>query len=467
MRFEVDLHDCDITGRVPAALDGAFYRLHLDWLYPPKYVDDTPLAADGYMSMFRLKGGRAHYKGRYVRTERYRNQIDAGRQVYGYYRNPFTDDPSVRDIEHPNRRTTANTTPVLLAGRLYATKEDGLPYEMNPDTLETRSQTDFGGVWKSQTFTAHPKLDPMTGETIGYGYEATGLCSRDVFVCCLDRAGKITRQWQFEAPHASVLHDMWLTADHIVIPGGGLVTDLERAESGRPALALGSLEAIVVRRDSAQGNESGHPILLRPGAQYRAHGECPYGGRSHRARSRRLRMGIRGRSFLTSLAPRTCLCRTRFGGSRSICQAALTSVHEETLFETPMSSFVRIDERFLHTAVSVCVRSVRQLELSIAAAFWGAPMATASGGSMWCREGRVFFPWTGVVRFTSRCSCRVRRLVRKGMVICWRLLTTWLMPRTELHVIDAVSMEGLAVVTLPFRSAPQVHGVWARAGELA
>src|SRR6185503_12627557 len=135
MRFEVDLHDCEMTGALPPDLDGAFYRLHLDWLYPPLFEDDTILAADGYMSMFRLKGGKAHYKGRYVRTERYRKQIEAGRQVYGYY--------------------------------------------LDPNTLDTRAQTNFGGAWKSETFTAHPKIDPTTGETFGYGYEATGLCSRD------------------------------------------------------------------------------------------------------------------------------------------------------------------------------------------------------------------------------------------------------------------------------------------------
>ena len=34
-RFEVDVHDCEITGDIPKDLDGALYRMHLDWLYPP------------------------------------------------------------------------------------------------------------------------------------------------------------------------------------------------------------------------------------------------------------------------------------------------------------------------------------------------------------------------------------------------------------------------------------------------
>ena len=38
--------------------------------------------------------------------------------------------------------------------------------------------------------------------------------------------------------------------------------------------------------------------------------------------------------------------------------------------------------------------------------------------------------------------------------------------RTELVMLDAPSMSELARIILPFRNAPQVHGVWAGAGEL-
>jgi carotenoid cleavage dioxygenase len=465
MRFEVDLHDCDVSGRIPAELDGSFYRLHLDWLYPPKFADDTPLAADGYMSMFRLKAGRAHYKGRYVRTERYRNQVDAGGQLYGYYRNPYTDDASVRDTEHPNRRTTANTTPVLLGGRLYATKEDGLPYEMDPDTLDTRSQTDFGGAWRSQTFTAHPKLDPVTGETIGYGYEATSLCSRDVFVCCLDRAGRITRQWQFEAPHTSVLHDMWLTAEHIVIPGGGLVTDLERLKAGglhwHWDRSKPSWFAVIPRRGTsrdirfffgpersivhtANARTEGHRIVLdAPVANGNTWPFFP---------------DITGAPYRP--VPNT------FRRITLDLASSTNAVHEETLFETPMSSFVRIDERFLTRAYRYFYVQYADAKLDS-----GGILGRTDGnciGRFDVSAGRFdsFYPGPG-------------RAIHEPVFVPHEsssaegdghlLAVAHNVPdaSTELHVIDAVTMQGLAVVTLPFRSSPQVHGTWAAAGQLA
>ena len=85
------------------------------------------------------------------------------------YRNPFTDDPSVKGVS----RGTANTHVVFHHGYLFALKEDSPPVAMNPLSLETLDDYyTFGGGLHSLTHTAHPKFDPHTGEMIAYGYEA-------------------------------------------------------------------------------------------------------------------------------------------------------------------------------------------------------------------------------------------------------------------------------------------------------
>jgi carotenoid cleavage dioxygenase-like enzyme len=70
-RFDAEILDCETSGRIPADLNGAFYRMHADWFYPPKFRDDASLAADGYMSRFRFRAGVIDYLGCYVRTERF------------------------------------------------------------------------------------------------------------------------------------------------------------------------------------------------------------------------------------------------------------------------------------------------------------------------------------------------------------------------------------------------------------
>jgi carotenoid cleavage dioxygenase-like enzyme len=464
MRFEIDLHDCEMTGALPADLDGAFYRMHLDWLYPPLFEDDTILAADGYISLFRLKGGKAYYKGRYVRTERYRNQIEAGRQVYGYYRNPYTDDARVRDIANPNRRTTANTTPVILGGKLYATKEDGLPYEIDPNTLETRGQTNFGGAWKGETFTAHPKVDPTTGETFGYGYEATGLCSRDVFVCRFDRAGNITKQWRFEAPHTSVLHDMWLTQDHIVIPGGGLVTNLEWLKAGGKHWGWDrskpSWHAVVSREGGSEDIRYffGPERSIVHTANARTEGnrivlEAPVAN----GNTWPFFPDVQGAPYKP--VPNTFRRITLDLGARD------GAIEEKELVDTPMSSFTRIDERY----VTLPYRYVF-VQYADSRFDSGDVLGRTDGNcigrfDLQTGELKPFFAGTGravhepvfIPRNASSAEGDGYLLAVGNNVI---------QATTELYVIDALSMEELARVTLPFRSSPQVHGTWANADAL-
>lgn len=229
-RFEADVYDCEVEGKIPKDLNGAFYRAVTDWFYPPKSAGDAgPFNADGYVSMFRIKNGSVDYKGRYVKTARYLADRKARKQLFGMYRNAFTDDPSVRGVN----RTVANTSIYHHGGQLWALKEDALPTSIDPNTLETKGQWDFHGKYASKTFTAHPKTDPRTGEMICYGYEASGDLSDDVFVYFMDSNGHIRREVRFKAPLVSMMHDIALTEKHIVFNTCGFVTSARQLQAGK------------------------------------------------------------------------------------------------------------------------------------------------------------------------------------------------------------------------------------------
>ena len=233
LRFEGSVTDCEVIGKIPAEINGAFYRTGAEWYYPPTYKDDAILNADGYVSSFRIRGGKVDYHGQFVRTHRFIEEQKAGRQLYGYYRNPYTDDPSVKDLKRPNLRTVSNTAPLAHGGKLFTLKEDGLPYEADPDTLATKSTWDFHGKYRSETFSAHPKIDPLTGEMIAYGYEATGLASDDIFLYTIDKSGQVRHEQRFKQPYVSLIHDMAITHRHVVLPFGGYVTSPELLKAGK------------------------------------------------------------------------------------------------------------------------------------------------------------------------------------------------------------------------------------------
>ena len=228
-RFEADIHDCEVEGDIPDDLNGSFYRACVDRQYPKRFVGDNILNADGAMDLFRFSNGHVDFKSRYVRTERFKQERRARKALYGMYRNPLTSDPSVRNLSH----NTANTQPIYHGGKLLMLKESDPPTVIDPDTLETRGEWDFYGALKSKPFTAHPKIDPVTGEMIAFGYEAKGELTDDIAIYWINKEGRITREVWVNAPYISEMHDMAVSEDHILIPTTGLVTSQKQLEEGK------------------------------------------------------------------------------------------------------------------------------------------------------------------------------------------------------------------------------------------
>jgi carotenoid cleavage dioxygenase len=67
-------------------------------------------------------------------------------------------------------------------------------------------------------FTAHPKLDPETGEMVFFGYSAKGRFTKEVSLQADDRNGTITRAEILEGPYPSMIHDFAVTKNWIVLP---------------------------------------------------------------------------------------------------------------------------------------------------------------------------------------------------------------------------------------------------------
>ena len=69
-------------------------------------------------------------------------------------------------------RSAANTHLYWHGGKMLVLKEDSLPWTINPHTLETQGIWNFNGKYTATTFSAHPKIDPVNGQMIAYGYQA-------------------------------------------------------------------------------------------------------------------------------------------------------------------------------------------------------------------------------------------------------------------------------------------------------
>ena len=230
-RFEADVYDCEVWGKVPADIDGSFYRIQCDFQYrPPQNEWPTGFNGDGHVSRFYFKDGNVNYRSRYVQTQRLQAERDAHRRLYGVYRNRYTDDPSVAKLD----RSAANTHLYWHGGKMLVLKEDSLPWTINPHTLETQGIWNFNGKYTATTFSAHPKIDPVNGQMIAYGYQAKGDLTDDIAVYIIDKSGQIVHDIWFKAPYVGIMHDCAITQKYVIIPLIPRVTSLERLKSGEP-----------------------------------------------------------------------------------------------------------------------------------------------------------------------------------------------------------------------------------------
>lgn len=229
VRSEDDF-ELKVKGEVPAALRGALYRNGPNPQFEPRDPNHHWFAGDGMIHGFYLDGGKVHYRNRYVRTPKWELEHEHGRALFGSFGNPMTTDP----LAVGNEGGVANTNIVWHAGRLLALEEGHHPFELDPKTLESRGYVrPYGG-----RVTAHPKLDPKTGEMVWFAYGVGDMpLSAGMSYGVTDATGKVVRRQDFQAPYSSMVHDFMVTENHALFPILPLTGSIERAMSGKPAFA--------------------------------------------------------------------------------------------------------------------------------------------------------------------------------------------------------------------------------------
>jgi all-trans-8'-apo-beta-carotenal 15,15'-oxygenase len=157
-----------------------------------------------------LEGGRAHYRNRFVATDKKREEDEAGRRIHGAFGTPPT---SMRGV-HP--KSSANTNVVFHGGKLLALWEAGRPWSLDPVTLETIGEDDLGGVLApGQAVSAHPKLDRATGEMWNFGVDYGPRPKISLYRTSAD--GHTDRVLRKALPYGAMIHDFALTPTKAVV----------------------------------------------------------------------------------------------------------------------------------------------------------------------------------------------------------------------------------------------------------
>ena len=225
----------EVEGCIPPELRGTLYRNG-----PSRNeIAGTPFAhlfdGDGMLSQFTFADGGVHYRNRFVRTNHYLGERSASEPRYRGFGSQRAGGMAANAFRLPAASNPANTSVVLHAGNLLALWEGGHPWRLDPDTLETIGEEDFGGALKgAHAFSAHPKLDPATGELFNFGIQY-GPRTR-IRTYKIDRAGRLDYLQPVTLPYPVMNHDFALTAKHMIFVIDPLILRMTRFLTGFSSL---------------------------------------------------------------------------------------------------------------------------------------------------------------------------------------------------------------------------------------
>ena len=210
-----------VDGQPPSDLDGRLYRVgpgkfERDGVSFPHWFD-----GEGLVLAVDFQNGDARAACRIVEDASPADYADRGR--FGIPPKGLA--RRVRSIWRADAYVNAANTALLKWGeRLFALYEGAKPMEIDPETLETIGETDFGIVRRA--FSAHPKLHRPTGAWINQGFRLIPRPHLDYYALNADGRAQLLGS----APYggASFTHDFAVTDRYIVSVAPPVFADASR-----------------------------------------------------------------------------------------------------------------------------------------------------------------------------------------------------------------------------------------------
>lgn len=223
---ETSTNSLQVIGELPPDLSGIFLRNGPN----PQW---TPIGqyhwfdGDGMLHGVRISDGKAAYRNRYVRTKGWKIENEARKSLW-----TGLVEPPPKDKPHKQSKNTANTALVWHAGQLLALWEGGAPHAIKVPELNTIGEYTYNGKLVS-AMTAHPKVDPVTGEMMFFGYSSAPPYLQYSVV---SSQGELLQTEPIDIPAAVMMHDFAITEDYTIFMDLPLTFNMERQKRGEPVM---------------------------------------------------------------------------------------------------------------------------------------------------------------------------------------------------------------------------------------
>ncbi len=201
-----------LAGAIPAGLSGTLYRNGPGRLERGGKRVGHWFDGDGAILAVRFADEAASGVYRYVQTKKYQEESQVDRWLYGNYGML----PSGNLWERRGRSlgNAANTSVLALPDRLLALWEGGAPHALDLDTLATLGTDNLGSDLTPFVYSAHPKVDPISGHIYNFGISLGSQCKLNLYKS--DRSGKVIQTSQTKLPRLTMVHDFLMVDKYLV-----------------------------------------------------------------------------------------------------------------------------------------------------------------------------------------------------------------------------------------------------------
>lgn len=219
-----------IEGELPSDLVGQLLRVGPGFKSNHEHRLNHFFDGDAYYNKFQFDGRQVQLQAGFIDTPERKEELRRKKMVYDDF---GTEAPR----RTRKRKNNPNINLIKWRDGFLALSEGGHPSLLDQETLKFQEHHNFLETLPKNTgFTAHPKYDPSTGKSYGFGIKQNA--SQALVVFEMDPlTGKLDELASIDQSHVFMVHDMMITENYLLFFMGSVYFKLMNIVLDRGSLA--------------------------------------------------------------------------------------------------------------------------------------------------------------------------------------------------------------------------------------